>query len=544
MRREELRAFYEKNMYGTWREGEKISFDLLGEDPKAKEKPSGFLNPFEVIGGELVRIKVEAQGRKGEFIVHAYLPKEEDRRQYPKGSPFIVCMHPIQPKDYILSQGYALFFLEGRQIASDDIMHQGAFYDVYPYGAEASEQTGVLMAWAWGASKVLDAVYAGLDKVFSLDADASMVTGVSRCGKATAVCGAFDKRFRMTIPACSGAGGLALYNFVSEGKTYDLRKVGGPAEYTYGKNEPLDCLQSDAERGWFNDAFLQYKDPSEIPLEQENLPIMAMDPKRYYFIIAACTGEDWVNAPAMWECYKKANVVYEQEGLGDHLVLNFHKVGHAVLEEDAGKFIKYFNHMYFGMDTGVLIRELKTTVFAGQEDGNASILRLRPYKSSDAKVITAWANRDEEIFYKWSAGLIGDFPLAAETFDDVYQKQNGLCKEEDNFYPMIAFDESGVVGHFIMRYLNGDHSVIRFGWVIVDDSKRGKGYGKRMLELGLEYAFGILKAKKVTIGVYENNAPAYACYKSLGFQETLQEQYHTLNYKGNEWRVIELEKVK
>ena len=134
--------------------------------------------------------------------------------------------------------------------------------------------------------------------------------------------------------------------------------------------------------------------------------------------------------------------------------------------------------------------------------------------------------------------------MAADTLNDVYQNQNGLCKEEDNFYPMVALDETGVVGQFIMRYLNGDHDVIRLGWVIVDDSKRGKGYGKRMLELGLEYAFQILKAKKVTIGVFENNAPAYACYKSLGFQEIAQEEYRTLNYKGEAWKVIELEKVR
>lgn len=74
--------------------------------------------------------------------------------------------------------------LEIGKIASDDTRHQGAFYDLYPYGKDESEQTGVLMAWAWGASKVLDAVYAGLNKEYSLNADASMVTGVSRWGKA------------------------------------------------------------------------------------------------------------------------------------------------------------------------------------------------------------------------------------------------------------------------------------------------------------------------------------------------------------------------
>ena len=104
---------------------------------------------------------------------------------------------------------------------------------------------------------------------------------------------------------------------------------------------------------------------------------------------------------------------------------------------------------------------------------------------------------------------------------------------------MAAFTDDGVVGSFIMRYINGDHSVIRFGWVVVDETKRGKGYGKRMLELGLQYAFKILKAKKVTIGVFENNTPAYACYKSLGFKEAEGEE-RVVNIKGEDWKLIEL----
>ena len=110
MNREEIREFYEKNMYGTWREGEQVTYELLGEDPKVLDPMVAMFNPFAVVGGELVKLRLEKNGRKAEFTVHAYLPKEEDRRKYPKGSPFIICMHPIQPKDYILSQGYALVF--------------------------------------------------------------------------------------------------------------------------------------------------------------------------------------------------------------------------------------------------------------------------------------------------------------------------------------------------------------------------------------------------------------------------------------------------
>ncbi len=361
MENKDIRKIYEEKIYGTWREGEQVTYELMGTDNEGACEGAP-RNPFEVRGGELVRIKVSTGNRKAEFVVHAFLPVQENR-VYQKGSPFIICMHPIMPVEYTLKNGYALLVVEILKIASDDTKHEGAFYELYPYGKESAEQTGVLMAWAWGASKVLDAVQNGLYRDFGLDPDASMVTGVSRWGKATAVCGAFDRRFRMTIPACSGAGGLALFGYISEGKTYDFSRMGGPCKYTYGRNEPLDCLQSEAERGWFNDAFLQYRTPADIPVEQYYLPVMAMDPDRYYFIIAACMGEDWVNAPAMWECYKLADREYEKAGLADHLVVNFHKEGHAVLQEDMELIIKYFNRMYLKLGEPLDMATFKSSVF-------------------------------------------------------------------------------------------------------------------------------------------------------------------------------------
>ena len=66
-----------------------------------------------------------------------------------------------------------------------------------------------------------------------------------------------------------------------------------------------------------------------------------------------------------------------------------------------------------------------------------------------------------------------------------------------------------------MRYIHGNNKVLRFGWVIVDDSIRGKGYGTSMLRTGLYYAFNILGVHTVTIGVFEHNDIAHSCYKKL-----------------------------
>ena len=53
-----------------------------------------------------------------------------------------------------------------------------------------------------------------------------------------------------------------------------------------------------------------------------------------------------------------------------------------------------------------------------------------------------------------------------------YMDCNGDCAEPDNFYPMTAFDDSGIVGHLIMRFTDVEKSTLRFGFVIVDDAKR------------------------------------------------------------------------
>lgn len=372
--------FYQKNIYGMWRTGEKVSYEVLNvvsnrelvaeNIASAKSKPVNpffhFDEPETAAEKRVVRIYVEANGIKVSFDVTAYIPFEDTRAQFGGRSPFIVCMHPIKPRDYALEKGYAVIELDTLKIASDDCKHSGVFYDLYPYGTKGEEQTGVLMAWAWECSKVLDAIYAGLDEELMLDKSGAAVTGVSRWGKATAVCGAFDERFTFVIPTCSGAGGLALNNVISEGKTYNFESVGGPSEYTYGQNEPLGCLQSDAERGWFNDAFLNYKTMDEIPYEQYMLAALAADKNRFYMIVASYMGEDWVNAPAMWECFVRADELYDEMGLGRNLVAHFHKEGHAVIREDMEMMVDYFNYMKYGIGHEPDFATLKTSAFEKQ----------------------------------------------------------------------------------------------------------------------------------------------------------------------------------
>ena len=168
------------------------------------------------------------------------------------------------------------------------------------------------------------------------------------------------------------------------------------------------------------------------------------------------------------------------------------------------------------------------------------MLGLRPYKSCDAKTIVTWC-KDEVTFRKWTSDRYDTFPITEDDMNRKYLDFNGDCAEPDNFYPMTAFDESGIVGHLIMRFTDKEKKTLRFGFVIVDDSKRGKGYGKEMICLALKYAFEIFKAERVTIGVFENNPSAYYCYKSAGFTDVELDEPEYFSVMGEKWKCLELE---
>ena len=166
------------------------------------------------------------------------------------------------------------------------------------------------------------------------------------------------------------------------------------------------------------------------------------------------------------------------------------------------------------------------------------MLRLRPYKTSDAETIISWC-KDEAAFRKWTSDRYESFPITTADMNKKYIENNGDCIESDNFYPMTAFDENGIVGHLIMRFTDERKTILRLGFVIVDDTLRGKGYGKEMISLSLKYAFEILKVDKVTIGVFENNIPAYYCYKAAGFKDV--DAKLQCEIFGETWKILELE---
>jgi Abhydrolase family len=78
------------------------------------------------------------------------------------------------------------------------------FFPAYP-----NYDWGLLRAWAWGASRIVD--YLETDP--SIDKTKLIITGVSRTGKAALIAGAFDDRWAMVAPVASSGGGTPAYRY-------------------------------------------------------------------------------------------------------------------------------------------------------------------------------------------------------------------------------------------------------------------------------------------------------------------------------------------
>ena len=158
-------------------------------------------------------------------------------------------------------------------------------------------------------------------------------------------------------------------------------------------------------------------------------------------------------------------------------------------------------------------------------------MQLRPFHQDDAETILSWC-KDKQAFRRWSADRYKDFPAQPE---DMMEQYSG-----DNMYPFTAVIRNTIIGHILLRHPSEDKTMVRFGFVIVDDELRGKGYGKQMLQLAIRKAKDELGAQRITLGVFDNNPIALHCYASVGFQVTDTDTYLI---DGEEWTGKEMELI-
>jgi hypothetical protein len=170
---------------------------------------------------------------------------------------------------------------------------QGAFYTLY--GNTSS--TGLLAAWAWGASRIIDVIEQSGGNI--LKADAVGVTGCSRYGKGAFAVGAFDQRIALTMPIESGSAGLPI-----------LRGIPGESG-----SQPLSSAYG--EQPWLGDAFSSFTgNPSTLPVDTHET--VAMIAPRGLFIMEN-PHIDWLGARSGSVGALGGAEVYKALGAGDNI---------------------------------------------------------------------------------------------------------------------------------------------------------------------------------------------------------------------------------
>ena len=331
-RRKEILALFENCMYGKMPDtaAESVSYVIApGAETQERE----------------MKITVSREGKEASFPVRVTLPEEPAAGMpcYIEYCPFSWFGKPLTSPNMKIAagRGYAAIQYDPTAVASDSDLYEGAYFELYPYRKEQEKQDGVLLAWAWGASRILDALETGAGQELGIDPGLCMVAGVSRYGKSAAVAGAYDERFRVTIPSCSGAGGIAVYRTDNHGKTYDLSSLGGPEAWVNDSiNEPFENLTG-GEGYWFCRNFRQTKRAEDLPVDQHMLCALAAGKNRHMIIVTGITSEGWNNTEGQCLAYTASQPVWDLLDAEDQNNMIIHLDGHAILPSDMEQILDY-----------------------------------------------------------------------------------------------------------------------------------------------------------------------------------------------------------
>jgi endo-1,4-beta-xylanase len=393
-RKDEIARMYEYYMYGKDPDtsAEKVTMEYVKSFTMA-----GMFGPMTLTAQanqKFVKINIARGSKKVDFVAAITFPSKTDRGTvklvpptHEGGYPVVIVIGSLgnSQKQYLNENGYAVIEFGNNEIAADDGSRTGDFYSLYPYGNTWDTQTGVLMAWGWGVSKIVDMLEldASGKNELQISPVNTIVTGVSRNGKAAAVAGAFDDRIKVTVPASSGESGMAAFRYSSSGKSYNYKsltkeefidfkgEVDGTAVWNnyqrnpvhkVGSNESLSNSQGSGH--WFNTTFQDFQTVDQLPFDQHLLVALTADKDRYYLITGEIDGGDWINPAAMYVTYLAAQNIYDSLGINGNIGIHLHATGHALTLEDTKYLVEFCNKNLYGIVDGKMnLKDLKTSIF-------------------------------------------------------------------------------------------------------------------------------------------------------------------------------------
>ena len=229
--------------------------------------------------------------------------------------------------DQVLARGYALAQFARTDFAPDDASRQGGVYAIYP-----DCSCGVLGAWAWGSSRVVDYLLTRPD----IQSQHIAIVGHSRGGKAALLAGALDERIALTVGAQSGTGGASPYRIAGKGSE-SLEKI--TARFGY----------------WFVPRLKEFAGrESQLPFDQHFL-LSLIAPRSLLLLNARA--DPYANAPAAQQTFLAAREAFDFLDASTCIGTFYRAGGHFFGPSDCRALLDFADWQFFKRPT--------TTDFSG-----------------------------------------------------------------------------------------------------------------------------------------------------------------------------------
>jgi RimJ/RimL family protein N-acetyltransferase len=157
------------------------------------------------------------------------------------------------------------------------------------------------------------------------------------------------------------------------------------------------------------------------------------------------------------------------------------------------------------------------------------MIRLERFEKVNYQELISWADSEEKLLQ--FAGSLFTYPLTAEQLDISLSNHNRIA------FRVVENETNNAIGH--CEALFSENSVIVGRVLIGDEKQRGKGMGKQMIRLLLEYLFSKKETSVVVLYVFDWNTSAIKCYESTGFQVTPGIKLER-KIKGDTWIAIQM----
>ena len=226
--------------------------------------------------------------------------------------------------DAFRRSGIAVVLFNRLELAADlrESGHRSPLYRAYP-----DLDFGALLAWAWGYSRCVDAVF----ELGIANPECIAFTGHSRGGKAAFLAGVLDERATIVNPNESGAGGCG---------SFKIRMKGVDEEGNSRHNESLEDLLDQFDY-WFSPELKKYYGHAEdLPFDMHEVKAL-IAPR--ILLEGNAASDLWANPVGSVQTAVAAAEVFKFLGAENNLLWYFRRGVHWHKSEDAARLARIMN---------------------------------------------------------------------------------------------------------------------------------------------------------------------------------------------------------